>query len=78
MELLTPGAMVNARVRAVLKNGLLLSFLTYFTGIVSSPGALTLSFSVFARASKFSWLMVIDLLALVYFDLFCLGGHISS
>lgn len=34
VELLTPGAMVNARVRSVLKNGLLLSFLTYFTGTV--------------------------------------------
>ncbi|KAG0628431.1 hypothetical protein M758_1G025900 [Ceratodon purpureus] len=34
VELLTPGVMVNARVRAVLKNGLLLSFLTYFTGTV--------------------------------------------
>lgn len=36
MELLIPGAMVNARVRAVLKDGLLLSFLTYFMGTVSS------------------------------------------
>ena len=35
MELLIPGAMVNARVRAVLKDGLLLSFLTYFMGTVS-------------------------------------------
>jgi rRNA biogenesis protein RRP5 len=35
LELLTPGSMVHARVRAVTKNGLLLSFLTYFTGTVS-------------------------------------------
>jgi rRNA biogenesis protein RRP5 len=34
LELLTPGSMVHARVRAVTKNGLLLSFLTYFTGTV--------------------------------------------
>ncbi|KAH7441212.1 hypothetical protein KP509_03G029000 [Ceratopteris richardii] len=35
MELLVPGALVNARVQSVLKNGLLLSFLTYFTGTVN-------------------------------------------
>ncbi|MCO5547404.1 hypothetical protein L7F22_000852 [Adiantum nelumboides] len=35
MELLLPGTLVNARVGAVLKNGLLLSFLTYFTGMVN-------------------------------------------
>ncbi|KAI5068389.1 hypothetical protein GOP47_0016734 [Adiantum capillus-veneris] len=35
MELLFPGTLVNARIRAVLKNGLLLSFLTYFTGMVT-------------------------------------------
>eukprot|EP00250_Pteridium_aquilinum_P021384 c25103_g1_i1 orf=322-6036(-) len=35
MDLLIPGTLVNARVRAVLKNGLLLSFLTYFTGMVN-------------------------------------------
>lgn len=34
LELLIPGTLVNVRVRAVLKNGLLLSFLTYFTGTV--------------------------------------------
>ncbi|CAM6099604.1 unnamed protein product [Calypogeia fissa] len=34
MELLLPGSSVNAHVRAVLRNGLLLSFLTYFTGTV--------------------------------------------
>lgn len=39
MDLLVPGTLVNARVRAVLKNGLLLSFLTYFSGMVSFPQA---------------------------------------
>lgn len=34
VDLLVPGTMVNARVQAILHNGLLLSFLTYFTGTV--------------------------------------------
>ncbi|KAJ7541483.1 hypothetical protein O6H91_10G061600 [Diphasiastrum complanatum] len=34
LGLLLPGTLVNARVRSVLRNGLLLSFLTYFTGTV--------------------------------------------
>lgn len=34
VDLLVPGTMVNARVQAILRNGLLLSFLTYFTGTV--------------------------------------------
>lgn len=36
VDLLVPGTMVNARVQAILHNGLLLSFLTYFTGTVSA------------------------------------------
>ncbi len=31
---LLPGALVNARVKAVLSDGLLVTFLTYFTGTV--------------------------------------------
>lgn len=31
---LLPGALVNARVKAVLSDGLLVSFLTYFTGTI--------------------------------------------
>eukprot|EP01018_Ginkgo_biloba_P021204 Gb_10495 [translate_table: standard] len=34
VDLLVPGTMVNARVQAILQNGILLSFLTYFTGTV--------------------------------------------
>ncbi|GLJ04920.1 hypothetical protein SUGI_0006550 [Cryptomeria japonica] len=34
VDLFVPGMMVNARVQAILRNGLLLSFLTYFTGTV--------------------------------------------
>jgi ribosomal protein S1/tetratricopeptide (TPR) repeat protein len=34
VDLLVPGTMVNARVQAILHSGLLLSFLTYFTGTV--------------------------------------------
>ncbi|KAL2653093.1 hypothetical protein R1flu_021221 [Riccia fluitans] len=34
IEQLLPGSLVNGRVRAVLRDGLLLSFLTYFTGTV--------------------------------------------
>lgn len=34
IDLLVPGMMVNARVKSVLENGVLLSFLTYFTGTV--------------------------------------------
>ncbi|KAL9264679.1 rRNA biogenesis protein RRP5-like protein [Drosera capensis] len=34
LDLLIPGMMVNARVNAVLGNGIMLSFLTYFTGTV--------------------------------------------
>ncbi|KAG6700889.1 hypothetical protein I3842_08G135300 [Carya illinoinensis] len=34
MELLVPGMMVNARVQSTLENGVMLSFLTYFTGTV--------------------------------------------
>ncbi|GAB2295441.1 hypothetical protein Dimus_029608 [Dionaea muscipula] len=34
LDLLTPGMMVNARVHATLANGIMLSFLTYFTGTV--------------------------------------------
>lgn len=34
LDLLIPGMMVNARVNAVLSNGIMLSFLTYFTGTV--------------------------------------------
>lgn len=36
IDLLVPGMMVNARVKSVLENGVLLSFLTYFTGTVSA------------------------------------------
>lgn len=35
IDLLVPGMMVNARVKAILENGVMLSFLTYFTGTVS-------------------------------------------
>lgn len=35
IDLLVPGMMVDARVRSTLENGILLSFLTYFTGTVS-------------------------------------------
>ncbi|XP_057982836.1 rRNA biogenesis protein RRP5 [Malania oleifera] len=34
IDLLIPGMMVNARVRCTLENGIMLSFLTYFTGTV--------------------------------------------
>lgn len=34
IDLLVPGMMVNARVQSTLENGILLSFLTYFTGTV--------------------------------------------
>ncbi|KAL2480440.1 RNA binding [Abeliophyllum distichum] len=34
IDLLVPGMMVNARVRSTLDNGIMLSFLTYFTGTV--------------------------------------------
>ncbi|XP_073149006.1 rRNA biogenesis protein RRP5-like isoform X2 [Henckelia pumila] len=34
LDLLIPGMMVNARVQSTLENGILLSFLTYFTGTV--------------------------------------------
>ncbi|CAA3014339.1 rRNA biogenesis RRP5 [Olea europaea subsp. europaea] len=34
IDLLVPGMMVNARVRSTLENGIMLSFLTYFTGTV--------------------------------------------
>lgn len=44
VDILTPGAMVSARVRAVQKDGILLSFLTYFTGTVSLSNTLTLPF----------------------------------
>lgn len=35
IDLLVPGMMVNARVKSILENGVMLSFLTYFTGTVS-------------------------------------------
>lgn len=35
IDLLVPGMMVNARVQSTLENGIMLSFLTYFTGTVS-------------------------------------------
>lgn len=35
IDLLVPGMMVNASVRSILENGIMLSFLTYFTGTVS-------------------------------------------
>ena len=35
IDLLVPGMMVNARVQSTLENGVMLSFLTYFTGTVS-------------------------------------------
>lgn len=35
MDLLVPGMMVDARVRTTLENGIMLSFLTFFTGTVS-------------------------------------------
>lgn len=35
IDLLIPGMMVNARVKSILENGVMLSFLTYFTGTVS-------------------------------------------
>ncbi|CAL9060989.1 unnamed protein product [Musa banksii] len=34
IDLLVPGMMVNARVRSTLENGIMVSFLTYFTGTV--------------------------------------------
>ncbi|GMH18742.1 hypothetical protein Nepgr_020583 [Nepenthes gracilis] len=34
LDILVPGMMVNARVQAILENGIMLSFLTYFTGTV--------------------------------------------
>ncbi|KAI4332058.1 hypothetical protein L6164_016997 [Bauhinia variegata] len=34
IDLLVPGMMVNARLKSVLENGVMLSFLTYFTGTV--------------------------------------------
>ncbi|KAF9598481.1 hypothetical protein IFM89_027915, partial [Coptis chinensis] len=34
IDLLVPGMMVNARVQSTLENGIMLSFLTYFTGTV--------------------------------------------
>ncbi|XP_020532096.1 rRNA biogenesis protein RRP5 [Amborella trichopoda] len=34
IDMLVPGMMVNARVQSMLENGILLSFLTYFTGTV--------------------------------------------
>ncbi|URE17983.1 Suppressor of forked protein (Suf) [Musa troglodytarum] len=34
IDLLVPGMMVNARVRSILENGIMVSFLTYFTGTV--------------------------------------------
>ncbi|KAK4767494.1 hypothetical protein SAY86_015244 [Trapa natans] len=34
MDLLVPGMLVNARVQSTLENGIMLSFLTYFTGTV--------------------------------------------
>lgn len=34
IDLLVPGMMVNARVTYILENGIMLSFLTYFTGTV--------------------------------------------
>lgn len=37
IDLLVPGMMVNARVKSILENGVMLSFLTYFTGTVSAP-----------------------------------------
>ena len=35
IDLLIPGMMVNARVQSTLENGVMLSFLIYFTGTVS-------------------------------------------
>lgn len=35
IDLLVPGMMINARVKSILENGVMLSFLTYFTGTVS-------------------------------------------
>jgi rRNA biogenesis protein RRP5 len=35
IDLLVPGMMINAHVQSVLENGVMLSFLTYFTGTVS-------------------------------------------
>ena len=37
IDLLIPGMMVDARVQSTLENGIMLSFLTYFTGTVSLP-----------------------------------------
>lgn len=34
LDLLVPGMMVNARIQSTLENGIMLSFLTYFTGTV--------------------------------------------
>ncbi|KAK6945417.1 hypothetical protein RJ641_026519 [Dillenia turbinata] len=34
IDLLVPGTLVNARVQSTLENGVMLSFLTYFTGTV--------------------------------------------
>lgn len=35
IDLLVPGMMVSTRVQSILENGVMLSFLTYFTGTVS-------------------------------------------
>lgn len=35
IDLLVPGMMVNARVESTIENGIMLSFLTYFSGTVS-------------------------------------------
>lgn len=40
IDLLIPGVMVNARVHSVLQNGIMLSFLTYFTGTVRAMNSL--------------------------------------
>jgi len=36
IDLLVPGMLVNACVKSILENGVMLSFLTYFTGTVSA------------------------------------------
>ena len=34
LDLLVPGMMISARIQSTLENGIMLSFLTYFTGTV--------------------------------------------
>ena len=46
LDLLVPGMMVNARIQSTLENGIMLSFLTYFSGTVCVLCLLVLKLSV--------------------------------